>query len=407
MGFRDRLEQARRSGAFVEHIAGDVETFRYPHAETFAELFRFDERLKCWRLLTNAIAGEQRGDQALRDVRGFAAEDITSYEFLAETARRIHCLDMIGVPYDDAMRERAYSEVIELYENRDQLFANVELHSVCAADLPLRDEFAYLRELYRDVWNVPIHILQFRGATTWPFGSVLKGTDVLLTDGNPINFGQDIVHALYHLHEGIPGVNGDNTHVQELWAPVPSLYALQLAEGRLSRRIRLQPSPHPIHFTDYIFLRAYLGQAFGEEPQRRGGETVAVSSAIERFTHPAYAVIEPAIRLMVSPLGDVSARERNRILADAILADRAEELVSHFDNRYGQGSFAQVFDTYELYGKHRRALAFIDERNLDAIMFEGEQLLATDVPAPVVKRIWKDEELRSDPSSVLNLLGFK
>lgn len=223
---------------------------------------------------------------------------------------------------------------------------------------------------------------------------MLKGTDVVLTDGSALNFGQDIVHALYHLHEGIPGIGDDNCYVRELWAPVPAFYALQLAEGRLSRRIRLKPSPHSIHFTDYIFLRAYLSQGF------------ANASAGEAVAHPAYAVIEPAIRLMVSVLDQKSAWDRNRILSDAVLADKDDELVSCFECLYGEGSFAAIFDTYALYDKRRRALEFVEERILDGIMFKGEALLPTDMPSEVVERIWKDEALREDASAVLGLLGL-
>lgn len=394
MGFREYLEQAKRNGEFIEHNAGDTSSFRYPQAAQSGCAFDYDDALRCWRL-ADMESGKPGCSPHLDCVAAFASEDITVYEFLSPSARRIHCLDMIGVPYDDDLRERAFLEVLTLYEERGERYPDIVVNSVCAADLPVREEFSYLCELYRDVERVPINVVEHSVASPWPFGSVLKGTDVVLTDGGALNFGQDIVHALYHLHEGIPGIDGDNCFVRELWAPVPALYALQLAEGRMSRRIRLRPSPHPIHFTDYIFLRAYLGQGFADAPF---GEAVA---------HPAYAVIEPAIRLMVSALDQKSAWDRNRILADAVLADRVDELVSCFECRYGKGSFVAVFDTYALYDKRRRALEFVEEDVLDKIMFKGEDLIPTEVQSEAVERIWKDEALREDASAVLELLGLE
>ena len=385
VGFRDYLEQARCKEVFVEHIAGDTRSFRYPQAERFGSAFCYDDELECWRFTA----------EKPEDLCAFAAEDITIYEFLSPAARRIHCLDMIGIKYGDELREQAFTEVRSLYERREEGFPQTKVTEVRAVDLAVRDEFSYLRELYRDVEQVPMHIVTFDSVDRWPFGSVLKGTDVVLTDGRALSLGQDIVHALYHFREGIPGIEGDNCFVRELWAPVPALYALQLAEGRLARRIRLRPSPHPIHFTDYIFLRAYLGQGYVD---------VGADGAV---AHPAYAVIEPAIRLMVSALDKRSAFERNRILADAVLADRVDELVSSFDVRYGKGSFAAIFDTYALYDKRKLALEFIEEDKLDDIMFGGPTLLPTNVAMESVERIWKDEEVRDDAFAVLGLLGVE
>lgn len=397
MGYRFYLEEARRKGVFIEHLAGDVDCFRYPHADAYERVFHYDDRLKCWRGDAGLV---EKPSDFLDALRGFASEDITVYEFLSPAARRIHCLDMIGVSYGDDLRELAFSEVSSLYERRHEIFSDAEISTVCASGLSVRGEFSYLRELYGDVEDVPIRIMRFDVDGTWPFGSVLKGTDVVLTDGDMLNFGQDVLHALYHLHEGIPGVNGDNCHVRELWAPVPALYALQLAEGRLSRRIRLRPSPHPIHFTDYIFLRAYLGQGFFTAELDAGGADVA------DVMHPAYALIEPAVRLMASALDEKDAWDRNRILADAVLADEVGELIGCFDRRYGPGSFEAVFDTYSLYDKRRRALEFMAEDELDAIMFGGPMMIPSGVPRETVELIWKDEALRADPKVVLDMIGF-
>ena len=391
MRYLDYLEKARSRKAFAEHIAGDVGSFRYPHASSFESLFRYDGELRCW--LSDAESGE--GEHATCPLRAFAAEDITAYEFLSPAARQIHCLDMICIPYSEDLRERAFSEVCSLYEDRNNVFGKANVRTARAADLPVREEFSYLHDLYHGVEQVPIRFVQFGGCETWPFGSVLKGTDVVIADENALNFGQDMLHALYHLNEGIPGVNDDNCFVREIWAPVPALYALQLAEGRLSRRIRLKPSPHPIHFTDYIFLRAYLGQGYA--PVDAGNACSA---------HPALAVVEPSIRLMNSALGEVSAWDRNRILADAVLADKVDELIVRFEQRYGPGSFSAIFDTYALYDKRRRALEYVGEAELDEIMFGGPALIPTDVSPETVERLWKDEALRANPDDALGAIGL-
>ena len=163
----------------------------------------------------------------------------------------------------------------------------------------------------------------------------------------------------------------------------------------LSRRIRLKPSPHPIHFTDYIFLRAYLGQGYAPAD---------ASNACS--AHPALAVIEPSIRLMASALGEVSAWDRNRILADAVLADEVDELVERFEQRFGPGSFSAIFDTYALYDKRRRALEYVGEAELDEIMFGRPALIPADVPRETVERLWKDEALRANPDDVLKAIGL-
>lgn len=73
------------------------------------------------------------------------------------------------------------------------------------------------------------------------------------------NFAQELFHAIYHLEEGIPVFHDDNLNIVEVWEKVDALYLKQLMEGRLSRRIRKNKSPHDIKFLDYVFLSAYIG----------------------------------------------------------------------------------------------------------------------------------------------------
>ena len=164
--------------------------------------------------------------------------------------------------------------------------------------------------------------------------------------------------------------------VKELWSAVPELYALQLAKGRMSRRIRMRPSPHPIHFTDYIYLRAYLGQAFYLED-------------MAGRPHPVYSFIEPAIRLIFKALGDLDEYDRNTILSDAVLLDRIEELTDRFDGCFGKGSFHSIFDQYSLYDKYRLAGKYIGEDQLRGIMFKEGTVLETGTDQDTIMEHWR------------------
>ena len=393
-------EQSARS-VYRRHLAGDVSCFRYPHLEKVKNAFRYHPELKYWKF---SVPDETLEDGMEADalIREIGAEDITLYEFLVPEAKRLHGLDMAGVVPTQEEKQTAFEGVCRLYEERKRCFPSVTMETVTPASLKVRRGFEAVAELYEDLADVPVHMVTLnlpgksRAGTPFPFGSMLKGTDLVYTDGNQMNYGQDLLHALYHLKEGIPGNGDDNLFVEEWWADVPSLYAMQLAKGRMARRIRLRPSPHPIHFTDYIYLRAFLGQAFVPE---NGASENAPDAAL----HPLFGVIEPSVRLMIYAMvnsGKIqSDEELIRILADAVLKDETQKLQHLFELSFGKGSFAAVYDTYGIYEKLEKAAAFADRKLLDEILF-GETVLPDLFPScpnsEDIERIWKDPLYRPD-----------
>lgn len=138
----------------------------------------------------------------------------------------------------------------------------------------------------------------------------------------------------------------------------------------------MKSSPHPIHFTDYIYLRAYLGQAFYPED-------------MADRPHPVYSFIEPAIRLIFKALEDLDEYDRNRILSDAVLLDRIEELTDRFDGYFGKGSFHSIFDQYSLYDKYRLARKYIGENQLRGIMFKEGTGLETGTDQDTIMEHWR------------------
>ena len=376
--------QKMQEGCYLEHTAGDLQNFRYPHLLLFEKDFSFQKERLYWQFVP---AENETGISSV--LRRIAAEDITVYEFLLPSAREIHFKDMTGEKSTEAEKQQAFEEVCTLYENREKDFPEVQFRKICLGDIPVRRGFEAVAALYENLVKVPVWMvcLKQAGPLPFPYGSMLKGTDLVLTDENAFNFGQDFLHALYHLKEGIPGVCNDNLFVQEWWADVPALYAMQLEKGRMGRRIRKKPSPHPIHFTDYIYLRAFLGQAFVKE-----GSTTSA--------HPVFGMIEPAIRLMMYALEQCGRADdfgdRIRILSDAVLADRTEELTSCFDMVFGEGSFTAIYDTYGIYEKYERAKRFADSKQLDKILFETGPLLPYIRKDIDLERLWKDPAYRSN-----------
>ncbi len=364
--FHNAIEKSR----YITHNAGDTSVFRYPHLVRMQDRFCFEPGREYWKFTGSCGQGEE-----------FAAEDITIYEFLSPAARKIHMMDMLGISAAHEDRSKAFDEVCALYGSRKEVLHFVEHKTIRLEDLAPDPDFAYIAELYREIKDVSLCLFVIRADHgIFPFGSVLKGTDIVVTDGNEFNLGQDLLHALYHIKEGIRGIDNDNKYVEELWADVPALYASQLTEGRMYRRRRMRPSPHIIHFTDYIYLRCYLGQVFVR--QKDQNSTV----------HPVFSVIEPAIKIIFYALRQYSPYDRNRILADAVLCDRTGELVSAFDGKFGCGSFASIYGTYSIYDKYGLASKFIDKDLLDQIMFSGPALLPSKVSPETVRRIWKGED---------------
>ncbi len=383
MNYQDYLSLKKTDGSFIPHNAGDTKTFRYPHLEHFQRYFSYNKQMEYWQFTPGK--GTDTADAAGK----IAREDITVYEFILPAARKLHFLDMAGVRYPEDDCEEAFRQVSELYQGKETGFPKAVFQTVYLKNLAIKKGFEYLQRLYQDLIDVPIHVLTLESVPQFPFGSVLKGTDLLVTDGSPMNFGQDILHILYHLKEGIPGQSSNNCFVQEIWAPVPALYALQLSEGRMSRRKRIVVSPHIIHFTDYIYLRAYLGQAF-------------VQSDKEETIHPIYRIIEPSIQPIMYALRDQATFDRIRILADAVLEDKPEELISEFDKHFGKGSFSDVYGTYSIYEKYELMTHWIDPKKAEEIFFESPSLLPGSCSREQILSIWKDKEKRYENIALLS-----
>ena len=404
--YQHYFENRSDGGFYRKHLAGDTSCFRYPHMEAFEGAFTYREDLQYWQFSHGTgILGEyaeplHKNVQDPDLLRRIGAEDITLYEFLVPEAKKIHAFDMAGVVSSEEAKQVAFEGVYKLYEEREDAFPTVKLQTVTLSGVPVRPGFQPVADLYWDLANVPVQMVTVETEKTgamrgdslpFPFGSMLKGTDLVFTDGNPLNFGQDLLHALYHLKEGIPGIQEDNLYVEEWWADVPSLYAMQLAKGRMARRKRLRPSPHPIHFTDYIYLRALLGQAFAPETEPAAA------------LHPVFRVIEPSIRLMLYALANSnkirSEEELIRILADAVLRDEMQGLTDSFETVFGPGSFEGIYDTYGIYEKLDRAARYADRKQLENIFFGGEalpDLLPPSSGTEDIERIWKDPAYRSE-----------
>ena len=428
--YQSYYEKRSSQGAYQRHLAGDVSCFRYPQLEEMKNAFRYQAERKYWQFVfPGMFSGSADGfpmdpDLALPEgeecpalLRKIGAEDITLYEFLVPEAKLLHGLDMAGAASSYEEKQAAFEGVCGLYAQRQALFPDVTMETVTLSSLQVRRGFEAVAELYKDLADVPVRMVTLRfpdinritdkkrKCTPFPFGSMLKGTDLVFTDGNRMNFGQDLLHALYHLREGIPGAGDDNMFVEEWWADVPSLYAMQLAKGRMARRKRLRPSPHPIHFTDYIYLRALLGQAFvAVGPAASGSE-----NAEDGLLHPLYRVIEPSIRLMLYVMqnsGKVrSDEEMVRILTDAVLKDETQRLQQLFELTFGEGSFAAVYDTYGIYEKLERAARFADRKLLDDILFGDAVVPDLLPPCPDcgdIERIWKDPAYR--PAAVRDMI---
>lgn len=403
--FRSYYEAGLAKEAYITHTAGDVSGFRYPHLGSFERYFRYDPRWKYWQFDPALTGSEPGGETDL--LRRYGAEDITLWEFLVPEAKKLHTLDMGGVSALDEEKQAAFEAVKTAYAQREIRFPGMRAQTFALRDLPVRKSFQPVAALYEDLADIPVRMItveagELSGASPFPFGSMIKGTDLCFTDGNAMNFGQDFLHSLYHLKEGIPGVNDDNLYVEEQWADVPALYAMQLAAGRMARRKRLRPSPHPIHFTDYIYLRALLGQAFAGEADISGTEPAGSGAAAAGLLHPIYGVIAPSIRLMICGLIESGAVQEEqdivRILADAVLEDQTDELVRSFERVFGEGSFAGVYDTYSIYDKFDRALQFAPKTKLNRVLFGDQEdfpVLPPHMGRADTERIWRDPEYRA------------
>ena len=195
-------EEACQRQEYQEHIAGDITQFRYPHLKAYEKLFEFSPNIQTFIY---------KGDDS--EIKNIAQEDITIYEFLSDKARRIHISDMLGCQYQENDKEAAMKDLLETYENRKAIFEASSVMTVTLGDFVIKEGYEFIGELYQNLMSEEIKILTVP-QKTFPFGSVLKGTNIIITDQNKTNLGQDLIHMLFHLNEGIPGMDHDNDYVK-------------------------------------------------------------------------------------------------------------------------------------------------------------------------------------------------
>lgn len=384
---RNEISSYTRQGAYYERIAGDISEFRYPHLDVVSKNFEYDKVMKSFMLTKDAR----------NTIDAISINEITFYELMVREAKRLHLYDFFGYEATDQEKWEAYTSVCKAFQEnlkRGKWQTNCQIDVIKSIDdIPIRAEFSALRDFIKKSKNVPIYFCKFKDVDTmFQFGSTLKGTNIVFLDNSKANWAQELFHAIYHMEEGIPGVNNDNMYIEETWGNVDALYAKQLTEGRMSRRVRKNCSPHDIKFLDYVFLRAYIGQAFLGENE---------------IFHSAYALIEPTMKLLVSTL-DPDINNRNHQIIDGICYDRTEEIKLAFNSRYGIGSYERIFYDFDLFNRLSTIKEIATERKIpfekiEEIMFGDDHLLPTVLDSEVIKMVW-ESKYKDDKNLIIDLV---
>ena len=386
---QNEVSDYTRQGAYYERVAGDTSSFRYPHLHAVSKNFKYDKALKAFML----------SNEAKNTIEAISINEITFYEMMVREAKRLHLYDFFGYKATDQEKWEAYKSVCNAFkknQERGKWNTNYQIYVIKPVDIPIRREFSALKDFIKKSQNCPIYFCKFRDVDLmFQFGSTLKGTNLVFVDDSKANLAQELFHAIYHLEEGIPGINDDNMHIEESWANVDALYAKQLTQGRMSRRVRKNHSPHDIKFLDYIFLRAYIGQAFLPE-----GEC--------EFFHSAYALIEPTMKLLVNALG-TDVNERNRQIIDGICYDKTDEIKAAFNSKYGTGAYERIFYDFDLFHRMTTVKEIAVEKKIpfekiEQIMFGEDNLLPTVLDNELVKVIWENEDLNKNKEVIINLI---
>lgn len=385
----EKQKEFERRNSYSERIAGDVSEFRYPHLNEVSGNFEYDDDKKTF-FLKKAVE---------ETITKISINEITLYELLNQTAKRLHLFDFFGYQATEEEKYKAFQSVCEDYK-RNQETGNwnlkFDIQKVDISKIEIRDEFEYLKTFIRNSANCIVYFCKFKDVQTmFQIGGMLKGTNIVFIDSNRASFCQELFHAIYHLEEGIPGVNGDNLNIVEVWGNVDALYLKQLIEGRLSRRIRKNSSPHDIKFLDYVFLRAYIGQAF-----LKTDETA--------IFHSAYSLIEPTMKLLFDSM-QTDIKSKNQIVIDGICYDKTETIKSRFNAKYGEGAYEKVFYDFNLF--HRistikeicktQKISYEDTLN---IMFSSEKLIPTVIGNDVVRFIWLNPIVNQNKKLIIDLI---
>ena len=391
--FQQLLEEEKsnyeRKGKYCKRIAGDVSEFRYPQFSGSRENFEYNSNMKVYFLKRNIP----------KTIEEMAANEITLYELLNQKAKRLHLYDFFGYKATSKERYEAYKSVLEDYhknqkEGKWDLKYGIEI--IIPSQISIREEFEALRDFINKSKYSKIYFCRFKNVNLmFQFGSTLKGTNIVLVDDSKANFCQELFHAIYHLEEGIPGVNDDNMNIVETWADVDALYAKQLLEGRIARRVRKNNSPHDIKFLDYVFLRAYIGQAF-------------LPKGEEAIFHSAYALIEPTMKLLVDSM-DPNIKARNSQIVDGICYDKTDQIKEGFNRKYGDGAYEKIFYDFNLFHRMNTIREICDERKIsfedvEKVMFSHNSLLPTIIDIKVVRAVWLNPKINQNKDLVIDLI---
>lgn len=380
-----KYKKGIKKNKYIEHNAGDISTFRYPNLIDIKDNFIFEKEKELFLL----------NKDLNKTINFISINDITLYELLCEKAKKLHLYDFLG--YKSTFKEKynAYKEVNKNYkkniENNSWKYA-LNIKEINISDIEIKPDFLAIKKYIKKSDNQNIFLCQFEDAPfIFQIGSTLKGLNITFTDGYESNYGQEIFHMIFHIEEGISGFKGDNLNIIEKWSTVPWLYLMQLLEGRLYRRTRLKSSPHDIKFLDYVFLRAYIGQAFVKETS---------------CFHSIFALIEPTIKLMIESLNVKNAYELNEVLINAICGDETLKIKNDFNNKYGDDSFNKIFYDYNLFNRLKTLSQINNEPiiNLYKKMFNKSNLVKTIIDYKLVALIWLSSVINQDKEIIIDLI---
>jgi len=378
----------RAEGAYFERVAGDTGSFRYPHLDCYAKNFHFDG--SCWILerdIKNTIAG-------------IGINEITLYELLNPNAKKLHLYDFLGYTASPEKKYKAYESIKNDYgANSRRGFWEYEtnIKEIDINSIQIREEFAQVKEFMALMPSSKIYLCEFLdNQTLFQFGSTLKGTNITFTDSSKSNYGQEIFHSVYHLAEGIKGFNGDNLNITETWGDVPPLYLKQSLEGRLTRRKRQNTSPHDIKFLDYVYSRAYIGQAF-------------IPKTENPYYHSVYALIEPSVKLLMGTFPEKTTGAKNAKLINAICFDKTEEIKKSFDAEYGMGAYEKVYYDFNLFRRLETIDQICAENGINIFsvmqsMFGGSKMVNTILDPKIVAFIWCSKKINQDKELIIDLI---
>lgn len=383
-------------GVYKERIAGDNLKFRYPHLEALSKYFYYDYELDSFILKDNA--------DVVKVVSLIAINEITVYELMNQKAKSLHLNDLLG--YKSSDKEKIFAFISVLHDFICNSIRGMWAYSfsICTLDINkinIKKEFNALTGFIKKFKQTKGVFVRFDSPSVFQFGSTLKGTNIVFVDDNLANFKQETFHCNYHIEEGIKGFNDDNENIIEVWADVPWLYLKQLVDGRISRRIRTQTSPHDIKFHDYIFLRAYISQAF---------EMDKFEQQFSRNTyHSVFALIEPSVKLMKNAMVQLNPSEKNAAFIDAICYDKTECIKTSINDLLGANAFELIYNNFNLFDRIKTINSVCEKAGIEPIviykmMFNNERLLDTLIDYRLAALIWLSDRINQNRELVVDLV---